>query len=525
MRALLFLLSLTMLVPAQVTYERILHAYKEPGSWLTYSGNYLGHRYSQLDQIHRGNVSRLRVAWVHQSRATEAFQTSPIVADGVMYITEPPNIVKALDLKTGRALWTYQRTIPDDLRLCCGRVNRGVAVLDDKVFYNSIDGHMMALDAATGRLLWDVEMADYKLGYSATQAPLAIEGKVITGIAGGEFGIRAFIDAYEPSTGKRLWRFYTVPTAGEFGVDTWAGDSYKTGAASIWVTGSYDPESNTLFWGTGNPGPDWNGDGRKGDNLFSDCVVALDADTGQRKWHFQFTPHDVHDWDSTQVPVLIDAPFRGAARKMLITANRNGFYYVLDRGHGKFLQGKPYVKQTWASGLDDNGRPMVLPNTTPTEEGNTVWPSLGGGTNWYSPSYSPQARLFYVPAREEGAIYYKGEAEYKPGAFFNGGGQRLIPGEESYGAIRALDPETGDRKWEFRLRRTPTSGLLTTAGGLLFSGTSQGEFLALDAATGKLLWSIRLGGAVSAAPISYMHEGKQYISIAAGTGLFQFALE
>jgi len=525
MRSVVWFLAAAAVCPAQVPYERIRDAHKEPGNWLTYSGNYSGHRYSALDQVRRDNVARLRVSWVHQARATEPFQTSPVVADGVMYITDPPNIVKALDLRSNRPLWTYQRTIPDDLRLCCGRVNRGVAVLDDMVFYNSVDAHMIALDAATGRLLWDVEMASYKLGYSATLAPLAVKNKVITGVAGGEFGIRAFIEAYDAKSGKRLWRFHTVPTEGEFGVDTWAGESYKTGSASIWVTGSYDPATNTTFWGTGNPGPDWNGDGRKGDNLFSDSVVALDADTGQRRWHFQFTPHDVHDWDSTQVPILVDGPFRGSSRKMVLTANRNAFYYVLDRGNGKFLQGKAYVKQTWASGLDDNGRPIVLPNTSPTEEGNLIWPSLGGGTNWYSPSFSPQTNLFYVPAREEGAIYYKGEAEFKPGAFFNGGGQRSIPEEEPYGAIRALNPETGDLKWEFKLRRPASAGILTTAGGLLFTGTSQGEFLALDAANGKLLWSIKLGGGVSAGPISYMHSGKQYIAICAGSGLFNFALD
>ena len=511
---------------AQVPYERIRDAHKDPGNWLTYSGNYLGHRYSPLNQVNTGTVKRLKLDWVHQAMAsTDAFQVTPIVADGVMYISEPPNMVRALDLNSGRPFWTFQRSIPSDLRLCCGRPNRGVAILGNRIFVTTVDAHVIALDAATGRQLWDVEMADYKLGYSATLAPLAIKDKVIVGVAGGEFGIRGFIDAYDAATGKLAWRFYTVPAAGEFGVETWAGESWKTGAASLWVTGSYDADTNTVFWGIGNPGPDWNGDNRKGDNLFSDCVVALDGDTGRRKWHFQFTPHDTHDWDSTQVPVLIDAPFRGENRRLLVTANRNAFFYTLDRGSGKFLQGKPYVKQTWAAGLDDNGRPQVLPNTTPTEEGNLVYPDLGGGTNWYSPSYSPKTGLFYAPVREVGAIYYKGEAEFKPGTFFNGGGQRNVPGEEPAGSVRALDPATGDVKWKFPLTRPASSGILTTGGGLLFTGTSQGEFLALDAATGKLLWSIKLGGGVSSGPMSYMHNGKQYIAIAAGRGLFNFTLD
>jgi alcohol dehydrogenase (cytochrome c) len=525
MRAAFFLVAATAL--AQVPYERIRDAQtNEPGSWLTYSGGYNGHRYSPLDQIRTDNVARLRVAWVHQAGSiTEPFQASPIVADGVLYITEPPNVVRAIDAKTGRTLWRYQRRIPEDLRLCCARVNRGVAILGDMVYYGSIDAHLVALEAKSGRVRWDVEMADYKIGYSSTIAPLAVKDKIVLGVAGGEFGIRGFIDAYDAKTGKRAWRFYTVAGEGEFGRDTWEGDSWKTGASSIWVTGSYDPGTNTILWGTGNPGPDWNGDGRKGDNLFACSVVALDADTGQRKWHFQFTPHDVHDWDSTQVPILIDEVYRGQPRKLLVWANRNGFFYVIDRETGKFLQGKPFVKQTWASGLDEAGRPMVLPNTTPTPEGNLVYPDLGGGTNWYGSTYSPVTKLYYVSARESGAYYIKGEAKYEPGKFFNGGGQRPIPGERGYGAIRALEATSGDLRWEFRLHSLPSSSLMATAGGLVFGGTPEGDAIALDARTGKLLWRFQTGGRIAANPVSYMFEGKQYVAIAGGTAMFVFTLD
>ncbi|MBM3795647.1 MAG: PQQ-dependent dehydrogenase, methanol/ethanol family [Acidobacteria bacterium] len=507
-----------------VPYERILNSAREPQNWLTYSGNYNGQRYSTLNQVNETTVKRLKVAWVHQTGTLESHQTSPIVVDGVMLITEAPNVVKALDAKTGTQFWRYEHRIPSDLRLCCGRPNRGLAILNDSVYYASIQGDLLALDTRTGRVKWQVKMADHKLGYSSTVAPLAVKDKIITGIAGGEFGIRAFIDAYDAKTGKRVWRFYTVPGDGEPGRETWAGDSHKTGSASIWITGSYDPESNVTIWGTGNPGPDWNGDVRKGDNLYSDSFVALDADTGERKWHFQFTPHDTHDWDATQVPVLLDGTFRGARRKMVVTGNRNGFYYVLDRDNGKFLQGKPFAKVTWATGLDDNGRPILVPNSEPTEAGNLIWPSLGGGTNWYSPSYSPLANLFYVSTREQGAYYFKGEAIYKPGEFFNGGGQRTVPEEEPYGAIRALDPETGNLKWEFRMVNPANAGILTTAGNLLFAGVGQGDFAALNSKTGAVLWRFKGGLSIGANPVTYMVEGRQYVAVAIGKGLFTFDL-
>ncbi len=411
----LLLLGVILPLWGQVTHERLLHPEKEPGNWLTYSGNFAGHRFSPLKQINESNASKLEPAWVYQSNSLQKFETTPIVVDGVMYISEAPSHVTALDTKTGRPLWKYRRTMAEDIRVCCGQVNRGVAVLGDLVYVGTIDAHLVALDAKTGAVRWDVTVADYRAGLSITVAPLAVKDKIIVGIAGGEYGIRGFLDAYDAKTGKQAWRFWTVPAAGDPEAKTWAGDSYKNGSAATWVTGAYDPETNLVYWGTGNPGPDWNGDVRAGDNLYSDCLLALDADTGKLKWYFQFTPHDVHDWDATEVPVLIDAEVRGRKRKLLLFPNRNAFYYVLDRTNGQFLMGKPYAKQTWATGLDDSGRPIRVPGTSPTVAGTRVWPSVGGANNWYSPSYSPDTGLLYVAARESGAIYFFGQADFKLG--------------------------------------------------------------------------------------------------------------
>ncbi|MBI3698178.1 MAG: PQQ-dependent dehydrogenase, methanol/ethanol family [Acidobacteria bacterium] len=525
MKRLLWMMALALPLAAQAPYARIQKADSEPGNWLTYSGNYSSHRFSRLNQITTANVKRLKPAWVYQTRARDKFETTPLVIDGVMYLTEPPSNVTALDTRTGRSLWTYRRTYPKDLRLCCGQVNRGVAALDDLVFVGTVDAHLIALDRATGLLRWDTTVADYKTGHSITVAPLAVKDKVVVGIAGGEFGVRGFVDAYDAKTGTRAWRFWTVPAKGEPGNETWEGDSWKTGSATSWVTGSYDPEMNVVFWGTGNPGPDWNGDVRGGANLYSDCLVALDVDTGQLRWYYQFTPHDVHDWDATEIPVLAEAVVRGEKRKVVLFANRNGFYYVLDRKTGQYLVGKQMIRQTWAKGLDDSGKPIRLPNTFPSVEGTKVYPSIPGATNWFSPSYSPLTSLYYVALREEGAIYYQGEAEYKPGSFFNAGGARTIPGEEPWGAIRAFKPATGEKVWEFKLFSPPWAGVLSTAGGLVFGGTEEGAVFALDAATGKSLWQFQTGGEVASNPISYLSGGKQYIAIAAGNGIFAFALE
>jgi alcohol dehydrogenase (cytochrome c) len=510
---------------AQVTYQRILAGNAEADSWLTYSGNYAGQRHSQLAGISRGNVAGLRPAWIYQTNDLNPFEATPIVADGMMYVSEPPSNAAALDLRTGRPIWIFRRAVPGDAGVCCGQVNRGVAVLGQKVFLGTLDAHLLALDAKTGRLLWDTTVADYKQGYSITAAPLALRDKVIIGVSGGEYGIRGFLDAYDLESGKRLWRFWTVPGPGEAGHETWEGDSWKTGSAGTWVTGSYDSSLNLLYWGTGNPGPDYNGDVRRGDNLYSASLVALDASSGKLKWHFQFTPHDTHDWDSNHVPVLIDGAFRGRPRKLVAVANRNGFFYLLDRETGEFLLGKPYAKQTWARGLDEGGRPITVPAMEPKPEGTAVYPGIHGATNWNSPSYSPGTGLMYVAAREEGTIYYRATAEYKAGSFFSAGGMRGIPGVEPSGSIKALDPLTGEQRWEFALHSPPWAGVLSTAGGLLFGGTNEGNLFALDATSGKRLWDYQAGAPVYAAPMCYEFEGKQYVAITVGHSLMAFTAQ
>jgi alcohol dehydrogenase (cytochrome c) len=511
---------------AQVGYERIARSAAEPGNWLTYSGNYQGFRFSSLSEITSANVAGLKPAWVYQTDGRGTMETSPIVVDGVMYVTEPPSRVTAIDGRTGRPLWTYQRTMPKKLIMVgFGPTNRGAAVLNSSVFIGTLDCHLVALDSRSGALRWDCEVADNKKGYSITGAPLAIDGKVIVGISGGEAGIRGFLDAYDAGTGKRLWRFWTIPGPGEPGHETWKGDAWKTGGGPTWVTGSYDPELNLIYWGVGNPGPDWNGDPRPGDNLYTCSLVALDGATGKLKWHFQFTPHDTHDWDATEIPVLIDAPIDGRSRKLVAMANRNAFYYLLDRETGEFVLGVPYAKQTWARGLDEHGRPTEVPGMEPSVEGTLVYPSLQGATNWFSPSYSPLTKLFYVSVREMGAYYFKGEDKYKAGTAFTAGGERPLDGDEAFGAVRALESETGKLVWEFRLQSPPWSGLMATAGGLVFGASMQGNFYALDALSGKPLWDFQTGGPIQDNPISFLVDGKQYVAIAAGHALFAFWLK
>lgn len=525
MKSLLPLCGFACFLHGQVTYERIAAAASEPASWLTYSGSYAGHRYSALKAINRANVARLKPAWIYQTNDLNQFEASPIVADGVMYISEPPSHAAALDLRTGRPIWMFRRTVPGDVKTCCGQVNRGVAILGGTVFVGTLDAHLLALDAKTGHLLWDVTVADYKTGHSITVAPLALRDKVIVGISGGEYGIRGFLDAYDATSGARLWRFWTVPGLGEPGHESWAGDSWKTGSAATWVTGSYDPALNLLYWGTGNPGPDYDGGARSGDNLYAASLLALDAGTGKRQWHFQFTPHDTHDWDANHVPILLDALFQGQPRKLAIVANRNGFFYVLDRQTGEFLLGRPYAKQTWAAGLDAHGRPTALPATEPKPEGTLVYPGIHGATNWNSPSYSPDTRLLYVAARQEGTVFYRATAEYIAGNYFSAGGMRGIPGVEPSGSIKALDPLTGVERWEFPLHGPPWAGVLSTAGGLVFGGTPEGNLFALDAATGKPLWNFQAGAPVYANPVSYEFNGKQYIAITAGRSLLTFTVD
>jgi len=512
---------------AQVPSARLVNAHSEPGNWLTYSGEYQGHAFSALDQINTRNVQNLRVAWMYQTGLSHHFETMPLVFDGMMYITEPPSNVTALDLRTGRPVWKYRRLLPEKLVVCCGQVNRGVAVLDDQLFLGTVDAHLVALDIHTGRVRWDVEVADYRAAYSITAAPLAVKDKIIIGIAGAEYGIRGFLDAYDAKTGERAWRFWTVPEPGQPGNDTWSGDSWKTGGAPTWLTGAYDPQANLLYWGTGNPSPDYVGDNRLGDNLYSNSLIALDADTGKLKWYFQFTPHDVLDMDSNQIPVLVDAEYRGRQRKLVLVANRNGFYYVLDRLSGEFLLGKQFARQNWAFGLDPRGRPIPNPAAVPTIEGTLLYPDDDGTANWFNPSLNLQTGLFYQNVREKGAVQVRARVDptYSPGKLFMGGTRRPVPGEEPWGALRALDWKTGEMKWEFRVHTPPWCGVLSTAGGLVFSGTMEGDFFALDAMNGKLLWRLQTGGAFWSNPMSYMFEGKQHIAVAAGSSLIAFTLE
>ncbi len=510
---------------AQVPYQRIAGAESDPSTWVTYSGNYQAQRFSLLDQINRQNVAQLKPTWMYQMRNPGLVETSPIVVNGIMYLTEPPSTATALDVRTGRPLWTYTPKIPADVIVIGSPpVNRGVAVLDDLVFFGTVNCHLIALDAKTGIVRWDTTVDDNKKGYYITAAPLAIDGRIIVGISGAETGIRGFLDAYDPKTGKRLWRTYTVPGPGEPGRETWGGDSWQHGGGSTWVTGSYDPDLHLLYWGTGNPGPDWNDDVRPGDNLYTCSLIALDPANGKIKWHFQFTPHDVHDWDSTEVPVLFDAQVQGRNRKVVSMANRNGFYYLLDRVTGEFISATPYVKQTWTDGLDAKGRPFARRDADPKVEGTLVYPAITGSANWYSPTYSPKTRLFYHAARQMAGVYFKGDAEYKDGTPYTGGGGDTKNGDEASGSIMAWEASSGKLRWEFKLLTPPWAGLLSTAGGLVFGGTEEGNFFALDAENGKPLWQLQLGAAVRANPVSFAIDGKQQIAISAGTTLYVLGL-
>lgn len=513
-------------VRAQVPFQRIINARSEPASWLTYSGDYQGSAFSRLSQITAKNIGGLRVAWMYQTGLSHHFETTPLVADGMMYITEPPSNVTAIDLRTGRPVWTYRRLLPSRVIVCCGQVNRGVALLDDQIFVGTIDAHIVALDMRTGRVRWDVAVADAGAAYSITAAPLVVKDKVIIGVGGAEYGIRGFLDAYDAKTGHRAWRLWTVPGPGEPGNETWSGDSWKTGGAPTWLTGTYDPELDLVYWGTGNPSPDYVGDSRLGDNLYSNTLLAIEPATGRIRWHFQFTPHDVLDMDSNQIPVLADGNIGGRPRKVVLFANRNGFYYVIDRVTGEFITGKQFARQNWASGLDAKGRPIPNPGVIPSVEGTLIYPDDDGTANWFNPSLNVQTGLFYQNVREKGAIQVRSKVdpEYAPGRLFMGGTRRPVPNEEPYGALRALDWKTGDLKWEFKVRTPPWCGVLSTAGGVVFSGTMEGDFFALDAVSGKLLWRMQTGGAFWSNPMSYMFEGTQYIAVAAGSSLITFSL-
>ena len=516
---------------AQVSFDRILNGDKEPHNWLSYSGTLMNQRYSPLTQITTATVKNLEQQWVWQARSLEKFEATPLVVDGILYTVEAPNNVVALDAATGRPFWTFNHTPEAGARACCGRVNRGVAILGDTVYIGTIDAYLIAIDAKSGQQRWKSQVAVAKAGYSITHSPTIVKDKVIIGTGGGDGPIRGYISAFDAKTGTEVWRFYTIPGPGEPGNETWAGESWKTGGTGVWNAGAYDPETNLVFFGTGNPAPDWDGSTRRGDNLYSDSVVALDADTGKLRWHYQFTPHDELDYDSTQVPVLADIQWQGKPRKVMLWANRNGVMYVLDRVTGEFLKGKAYVKANWFDGFDAKGRPNRV--KFPTKEGTLIHPHVHGATNWAPPSFSPKTGLFYVATWENsGSLAVEGQfPRAAPGPnnrqtsmgatnlvqFFNND-------EEAYGVVRAYDPQTLDKKWEFKLGDITWGGTLVTAGDVVFSGGRDGYFLALDARTGALLWKASVGGQINAGAMSYAVNGKQYVAIAAGSALFSYAL-
>ena len=507
-----------------VTFARLNNSAAEPQNWLSYWGDLRGNHYSGLKQITPTNVASLKSAWTAQLGGTTV-ETTPIVVDGMMFVTGPLSNLTALDARTGQVIWKYTRRLPNVASNCTVMTNRGVAVLGDRIYLATLDMHLIALDAKSGNIIWDVEQDDYRKGTSNTHAPLAIDGKIIVGVTAGECALTGFIDAFDAATGKKLWRMFTTPQKGDPNRKTWIPESAADfGGAPTWTTGTYDSDTKTLFWTTGNPGPDYDGSVRGGDNLYSCSVVALDPETGKMKWWFQFTPHDVHDWDANETPMLIDGVIKGQKRKLLVTAQRNAFYYVLDRETGEFLNGQAFAKQTWAKGLDAKGRPIVLPNTTPTPEGNFVCPDAAGAANWGSPSYDPATGFFIVSVREACATYTSVTKNPTPGQGFTGGGQE-IDANGTPGAVRALDALTGAMKWNFPLQiGTSSTGVVATAGGVVFASSNDGNLIALDNRTGKYLWHYYTGARIVASPMAYAVNGKQYVAIASQSAIFVFAL-
>ena len=507
-----------------VSFSRLKNAAAEPQNWLTHWGNYSGTHASPLKSITPLNVASLRPQWTYQFSAG-LNETMPIVVDGMMFTTGPQNNATALDARSGNPIWQYTRPLPAIASHCTVMTNRGFAVLGDRLYMATLDAHLVALNAKSGNVIFDVEVDDFRKGFSITHAPLAIDGKIIVGITAGECALTGYIDAYDAATGKRLWRTQTVAQPGDPNRASWAGKSAEFGGAPTWMTGTYDADTDTLYWATGNPGPDYNGEHRAGDNLYSDCVLALDPKTGRMKWYFQFMPHDTHDWDATETMVLIDGVVRGKPRKLLVTAQRNAFYYVLDRTTGEFLNGQAFAKQNWASGLDDKGHPIVLPNTDPTSKGVYTCPDALGAANWGAPSYDKATNLFYVSVKETCATYTSVDHPAVPGEGFTGGGDQIDPKLGEPGFIRALEATSGKLRWEFPIHKgAPSTGNLATGGGVLFAASADGNLIALDGRTGKYLWHFQTGARIISSPISYAVDGKQYIAIASQSMLITFAL-
>lgn len=495
--------------------------------WSTYHGNVNGNRYSELSQINSGNASGLAAQWLFPVPGMTRLEVTPIVVDGVMYVTGP-NQCYALDAGSGRKLWEYRRprtkgVIGD----AGGGINRGVAISGGRAFMVTDSAHLLALDRFTGALLWETEMADYRQNYGATSAPLIVGKLVISGHSGGDEGVRGFVAAFDQETGKEAWRFWTVPAPGEPAAATWKGNGLEHACATTWFTGTYDPQLNTVYWPTGNPCPDYNGDNRQGDNLYSDSVLALDPQTGKLKWHFQYTPHDVWDWDAQQPVVLIDAPWQGRERKLLLHANRNGFFYVLDRTSGEFLQATPLVqKLSWATGIGKDGRPQLVANQQPTAEGKVICPAVEGATNWYSTAYHPGTGLYYVQTLEKCTLFTKSPGKWEAGKSYYDGDTSLVPQQPGQHFLRAFDIQTGKPKWEIAQQGAADNwgGALATAGNLVFFGEDGGFFTAADAKSGEVRWRFAVNANWKASPMTYRFDGRQYVAIAAGGNIITFAL-
>jgi alcohol dehydrogenase (cytochrome c) len=495
--------------------------------WPTYHGTLAGNRFSALDQVTAANVHRLAPRWIFSMSGAERLQTTPVVVGGVMYVTNVNEVV-ALDAGSGRRIWRFQmprtRGLAGD---AAAGINRGVAVAGDRVFMTTDHAHLVALDRHTGERLWDVEMADWRQNYGATSAPLAVGRLVVSGISGGDEGVRGFLSAFDQETGREVWRFWTVPKPGEPGSDTWRGRDIEHGCASTWLTGTYDAELDTLYWPTGNPCPDYDGRERQGDNLYSDSLLALDPRTGRLKWHFQYTPHDLWDWDAQQPPLLVDAMWEGRARKLILHANRNGFFYVLDRADGTLLRATPFVKKlTWASRIGPDGRPVLNPHQTPTPEGVTVCPAVEGATNWFSTAFDAVRGLYYVQALEKCTVYSLVPGQWEAGKSFYSGTTRNVPGERGEKILRAIDIATGATRWELPQSGPGNSwgGVLATTSGLVFFGDDSGAFAAVDSSTGQRLWQFQTNALWKASPMTFTFDGRQYIAVAAGPSVIAFAL-
>jgi alcohol dehydrogenase (cytochrome c) len=495
-------------------------------NWPSYHGDYSGQRYSQLTQINLRNVSQLRAQWVFHPGNSNLLEVTPVVINGVMFVTAA-NDAFALDARTGRTLWHYSRPITEGLiDDASAHHNRGVAIWQTRLYMETDNAHLLCLDARSGHLLWDIPYAEDNKNYGATSAPLIVKDKVLVGTSGGDDGVRGFLAAFDTLTGKMAWRFWTIPGPGEFGSESWPGDMYLRGGATTWMPGTYDPELNTIYWGTSNPAPDFDGEPRPGDDLYSACVLALDPDTGKLKWYFQFTPHDLLDYDATQVPVLIDTLYKGKPRQLLVQANRNGFLYILDRTNGKFLSATPFVKKlNWATGIDATGRPIKT-NVEPSEQGTVGCPGITGASNWFSPSYNPSTRLFYVMALENCNVYFRKPQTFSEGREFYATGTKRVPGDYGQKILLAFRVDSGRFAWRYPQTGAGHSwgGTMTTAGGLVFFGNDAEGFEAVDATTGRSLWHFNTGQSMHASPMSYMAGRKQYVAIAVGSDLFSFAL-